>query len=95
MDTAINLNRPRGWFAEPPPAMSSKVSTVARSRLSCEAANASTPSSFYTSGSGLWNSSHYLVGVLSCGPSIPACSGHNTYSKFANFYSQIRPYIDP
>jgi lysyl endopeptidase len=48
-----------------------------------------------SSGSGLWNSSHYLVGVLSCGPSIPACSGHNTYSKLANFYSQIRPYIDP
>ena len=36
MDRAINLNRPRGWFAEPPPAISSKVSTVARSRLSCE-----------------------------------------------------------
>jgi hypothetical protein len=48
-----------------------------------------------SSGSGLWNSSHYLVGVLSCGPHTPACNGHNTYSKFANFYSQIRPYIDP
>ena len=48
-----------------------------------------------SSGSGLWNSSHYLVGVLSCGPDPPACSGHNTYSKFANFYPQIRPYISP
>jgi Trypsin-like peptidase domain len=48
-----------------------------------------------SSGSGLWSSSHYLVGVLSCGPSTPACSAHNTYSKFANFYPLIRPYIDP
>jgi hypothetical protein len=48
-----------------------------------------------SSGSGLWNSSHYLVGVLSCGPLTPACNGHNTYSKFANFYPQIRPYIYP
>jgi lysyl endopeptidase len=49
-----------------------------------------------SSGSGLWNSSHYLVGVLSCGPIPPVCSSHNNaYSKFANFYPQIRPYIDP
>ena len=95
METAIDLNRPGGGSLNRPPAMSSKVSTVARSRLSCEAANGSTRSSVNTSGPGLWNSSHYLVGVLSCGPSIPACSGHNTYSKFANFYSQIRPYMDP
>jgi hypothetical protein len=46
-----------------------------------------------SSGSGMWNSSHYLVGVLSCGPVPPACNSHNTYSKFANFYPQIRPYI--
>ena len=48
-----------------------------------------------SSGSGLWNSSHYLVGVLSCGPTPPVCNSHNGYSKFANFYSQIRPYIYP
>jgi hypothetical protein len=47
-----------------------------------------------SSGSGLWNSSHYLVGVLSCGPSPPTCnSPRASYSKFANFYSQIRQYI--
>ncbi len=48
-----------------------------------------------SSGSGLWNSSHYLVGALSCGPIPPVCNSHNTYNKFANFYSQIRPYISP
>jgi hypothetical protein len=48
VDWAIDLNRCRGRFAEPLPAMSSKVSTVARSRLSCEAANGSTRSSFNT-----------------------------------------------
>jgi len=47
-----------------------------------------------SSGSGLWNSSHYLVGVLSCGPFPPTCnSPRASYSKFANFYSQIRQYI--
>jgi hypothetical protein len=46
-----------------------------------------------SSGSGLWNSSHYLVGVLSCGPIPPVCNSHNGYSKFATFYPQIRPYI--
>jgi Trypsin-like peptidase domain len=47
-----------------------------------------------SSGSGLWNSSGYLVGVLSCGPSPPTCSSPDSaYSKFANFYSQIQPYI--
>ena len=46
------------------------------------------------SGSGLFTSNgHLLVGVLSCGP-MPTCSGpHSDYSKFANFYSQIRQYI--
>jgi hypothetical protein len=49
-----------------------------------------------SSGSGLWNSSHYLVGVLSCGPSPPTCNNPGAgYSKFANFYSQIRRYISP
>ena len=47
------------------------------------------------SGSGLWNSSHYLVGLLSCGPSNPVCTSQPTYSKFANFYPQIRHYIYP
>ncbi len=50
-----------------------------------------------SSGSGLFTSaSHYLVGVVSCGPIPPTCSGPNTlYSKFASFYSQIQPYIAP
>src|SRR6266403_17114 len=47
-----------------------------------------------SSGAGLWNSSGYLVGVLSCGPSPPTCSSpDSSFSKFANFYSQIQPYI--
>jgi hypothetical protein len=47
-----------------------------------------------SSGSGLWNSSGYLVGVLSCGPDPETCSSpYSKYSKFANFYSQIQPYI--
>jgi hypothetical protein len=46
------------------------------------------------SGSGLWNSSHALVGILSCGEA-PTCSTPTTtwYSKFSNFYPQIRQYI--
>ena len=49
-----------------------------------------------SSGSGLWNSSHYLVGVLSCGPLPPTCNSPGAgYSKFANFYPQIRQYISP
>jgi hypothetical protein len=48
-----------------------------------------------SSGSGLWNSNGYLVGVLSCGPAPPTCnSPWASYSKFANFYPQIRQYID-
>ena len=48
-----------------------------------------------SSGSGLWNSNGYLVGVLSCGPAPPTCNRPwASYSKFANFYSQIRQYID-
>ena len=48
-----------------------------------------------SSGSGLFTSNgHYLVGVLSCGPLPPTCnSPWAGYSKFANFYSQIRQYI--
>jgi hypothetical protein len=49
-----------------------------------------------SSGSGLWNSGGYLVGVLSCGPYPATCSSpYASYSKFANFYSQIQPYIYP
>jgi Trypsin-like peptidase domain/Fibronectin type III domain len=46
-----------------------------------------------SSGSGLFTSnSHQLVGVLSCGTGM--CSpSYTVYSKFANFYPQIRPYI--
>jgi hypothetical protein len=46
-----------------------------------------------SSGSGLWNSSHYLVGVLSCGSPATCSNAWDNYSKFANFYPQIRPYI--
>jgi Fibronectin type III domain len=48
-----------------------------------------------SSGSGLFTSNgHYLVGVLTCGPIPPTCnSPWAKYSKFANFYSQIRQYI--
>ena len=47
------------------------------------------------SGSGLWNSNGYLVGLLSCGPFPATCNSPDAYSKFANFYSQIRQYINP
>ena len=48
-----------------------------------------------SSGSGLWNSNGYLVGVLSCGPNPATCNSPGAeYSKFANFYSQIRQYIN-
>jgi Trypsin-like peptidase domain/Fibronectin type III domain len=48
-----------------------------------------------SSGSGLFTTNgHYLVGALSCGPLPPTCnSPWASYSKFANFYSQIRQYI--
>jgi hypothetical protein len=47
-----------------------------------------------SSGSGLFTSNgHQLVGVLSCGPIPATCSSSPSYSKFANFYSRIRPYI--
>jgi hypothetical protein len=46
------------------------------------------------SGSGLFTSNgHYLVGVLSCGPTPSCTDRHSDYSKFANFYPQIRQYI--
>jgi hypothetical protein len=49
-----------------------------------------------SSGSALFTSvNHYLVGVLSCGPSPPTCNNPGAaYSKFANFYPQIRQYIN-
>lgn len=47
-----------------------------------------------SSGSGLWNSNTYLIGVLSCGPAPPTCNNPAAgFSKFANFYPQIRQYI--
>jgi Trypsin-like peptidase domain len=48
-----------------------------------------------SSGSGLFASnSQQLVGVLSCGPVPPTCNNAwANYSKFSNFYSQIRPFI--
>ena len=49
-----------------------------------------------SSGSGLWSSNGYLVGVLSCGPLPATCNNPVAgFSKFANFYSQIRQYISP
>src|SRR5262245_3280228 len=47
-----------------------------------------------SSGSGLFTlHGHRIVGVLSCGPVPPTCSSSPSYSKFANFYAQIRQYI--
>ena len=46
-----------------------------------------------SSGSGLWNLDGSLVGVLSCGPLPATCNSSPGYSKFANFYPQIRQYI--
>ena len=46
-----------------------------------------------SSGSGLWNSGQYLIGLDSCGNHTCPPTGYTIYSKFANFYSQIRPYI--
>jgi Trypsin/Fibronectin type III domain len=48
-----------------------------------------------SSGSGLFTSNgHYLVGVLSCGPAPPTCNNPGAgYSKFANFYPQMRQYL--
>jgi hypothetical protein len=47
-----------------------------------------------SSGSGLWNSNGQLVGVLSCGLDPVTCDNPiAVYGKFANFYSQIQPYI--
>jgi Trypsin-like peptidase domain/FG-GAP-like repeat len=44
------------------------------------------------SGSGLWNSSGYLVGVDSCGSGT--CNTRNSwYGKFANFYPQIQQFL--
>ena len=47
-----------------------------------------------SSGSGLWNSSHRLIGLDSCGTHACPPNGNTVYSKFANFYPQIRQYID-
>ena len=48
-----------------------------------------------SSGSGLFTSNgHQLVGVASCAPSPASCNTPDArYSKFANFYPQIRQYI--
>jgi hypothetical protein len=46
-----------------------------------------------SSGSGLWNSDGALVGVLSCGTVSTCANPFDNYSKFADFYSQIQPYI--
>ena len=46
-----------------------------------------------SSGSGLWTSNGYLVGILSCGPLPATCNSLPGYSKFANFYPQIRQYL--
>ena len=46
-----------------------------------------------SSGSGLWNLSHQLIGLNSCGSHACYPNGYTVYSKFANFYPQIRQYI--
>jgi hypothetical protein len=51
-----------------------------------------------SSGSGLWygQTSHYLVGVLSCGSDTGTCSGsYDFYSKFSDFYPLIQPFLSP
>ena len=45
-----------------------------------------------SSGSGLWDSSRNIIGVLSC--TSNTCVGFSSYGKFANFYSQIQQYIN-
>jgi Fibronectin type III domain len=45
------------------------------------------------SGSGLWNLSHRLIGLDSCGTHACPPDGYTVYSKFASFYPQIRQYI--
>src|SRR5262249_20913188 len=47
-----------------------------------------------SSGSGLWNSDGDLVGVLSCGSLATCTNPYDNYSKFADFFPQIQPYID-
>jgi lysyl endopeptidase len=44
-----------------------------------------------SSGSGLWNSSRKLIGVLSC--TSGTCAGFSSYGQFANFYSQIQRFL--
>jgi Trypsin-like peptidase domain len=100
--SVFGLHHPDGYF---PPSIPSylrrSTGSITSTNESCLAladgyeinwtSGSSEPES---SGSGLWKSSRYLVGVASCAP-IPASSNtlYAQYSKFANFYPQIRQYI--
>jgi hypothetical protein len=49
-----------------------------------------------SSGSGLFNQNHELIGALSCGPTNDTCSNSfGIYSKFSDFYSLVQQYLDP
>jgi hypothetical protein len=101
--SVFGLHHPDGYI---PPATNSylrkSIGTITNTNESCLGlvngyavgwtSGTSEPGS---SGSGLFTSNgHYLVGALSCGPNPPTCnSPWASHSKFANFYSQIRPYI--
>ena len=101
--SVFGLHHPDGYI---PPTINSylrkSIGSIANTNESClglvngyAVAWTSGTSEPGSSGSGLFTSNgHYLVGVLSCGPLPPTCnSPWAGYSKFANFYSQIRQYI--
>src|SRR5262249_6399833 len=49
-----------------------------------------------SSGSGLFNQNHELIGALSCGPANDTCSNaFGIYSKVYDFYPLVQQYLDP
>lgn len=49
-----------------------------------------------SSGSGLFNDNHKLIGALSCASDNDMCSYTSAiYSKLYDFYISVRPYLDP
>ena len=49
-----------------------------------------------SSGSGLFNQNHELIGDLSCGPANDTCSNSFAiYNKVYDFYSSVQQYLDP
>ena len=101
--SVFGLHHPGGYV---PPSIDSYLrrptGTIAVTNVSCLASGltdaygidwTSGATEAGASGSGLFTSNgHYLVGVDSCG-SQSCESRHTVYSKFANFYLQIRPYL--